>query len=96
MTTAREGHGTMATQQTQNICITFTQCRTNVEDVGPTLCKCNANVLCLMVRAWRFANVEPRLVQDFQINIMFLPSRYWDIVPMLCPWASHLTLKCFT
>ena len=22
--------------------------------------------------------------------IMFLPSQYWDIVSMLCPWASHL------
>ena len=28
------------TQQTQNICITFVQCRSNVEDVQPTLHKC--------------------------------------------------------
>ena len=27
-------------QHTQNICITFIQCWTNVEDVGPTLYKC--------------------------------------------------------
>ena len=27
---------------------------------------------------------------------MFLPSQYWDIVSVLCPWARHLTLKCFT
>ena len=27
-------------QQTRNICITFVQCWTNVEDVGPTLYKC--------------------------------------------------------
>ena len=27
-------------------CITFIQCRTNVEDVGPTLYKCYTNVLC--------------------------------------------------
>ena len=27
------------TQQTQNICITFVQCWTNVKDVGPTLYK---------------------------------------------------------
>ena len=33
-------------QQTQNIGITFVQCRTNVEDVGPTLYKCYRNVLC--------------------------------------------------
>ena len=33
-------------QQTQNICITFVQCWTNVEDVGPTLYKCYTDVLC--------------------------------------------------
>ena len=38
---------------------------------------------------------ESCLMQDFQINILFLPSHYWDIVLMLCPWAKHLTLKCF-
>ena len=27
---------------------------------------------------------------------MFLPSQYWDIVSMLCPWARYLTLKYFT
>ena len=36
---------------------------------------------------------ETRLVQDFQRNIMFLPSQYWDIVLMLCPWARHLSLN---
>ena len=35
-------------QQTQNICITFVQRRPNVFDVGPTLYKCYANVLCLL------------------------------------------------
>ena len=39
----------MASQSTQNICITFVQCWTNVEDVGPTLYKWYANVLCLLV-----------------------------------------------
>ena len=34
--------------QTQNICITFVQCWSNVEDVGPTLYKCYTNVLCLL------------------------------------------------
>ena len=28
--------------------ITIVQCRTNVEDVGPTLYRCYANVLCLL------------------------------------------------
>ena len=35
-------------QQLQNICITFIQCRPNVFDVGPTWYKCYTNVLCLM------------------------------------------------
>ena len=35
-------------QWTQNICIPFVQCWTNVEDVGPTLYKCYTNVLCLL------------------------------------------------
>ena len=39
---------------------------------------------------------ESRLVQDFQRNMMFLPSQYWDIVSMLCHWARHLTLKSCT
>ena len=36
-------------------------------------------------------------VQDFQRNILFLPSQHWEIVViMLCPWARHFTFKCFT
>ena len=35
-------------KQTQNICIAFIQCWTNVEDVGPTLYKCFTNILCLL------------------------------------------------
>ena len=34
-------------QQTQNICITFVQCCSNVFDAGPTLYKCYTNVLYL-------------------------------------------------
>ena len=37
-----------ATQQTQNICITFVQCWTNVEDIGTTLFKCYTSDLCLL------------------------------------------------
>ena len=40
----------MHAQQTQNICITFIQCRRNVFDVGPTLYKCYTNALCLLDR----------------------------------------------
>ena len=46
-----------------------------------------------MVRAWA---LSMSLVQDFQRNIMFLPSQSWDIVSILCLWARHFTLKCFT
>ena len=35
-------------QQTQNICITFKQYGTNVEDVGPTLYKCDTYIECLL------------------------------------------------
>ena len=34
--------------KTKTFCITFIQCWTNVEDVGPTLYKCYKNVLCLL------------------------------------------------
>ena len=46
----------IVSQQTQNICITFVQCWTNVEDVGLMLFKCYANVLCLLgyVLAWLY------------------------------------------
>ena len=33
---------------TKQFCITFIHCRTNVEDVGPTLFKCYTNVVCLI------------------------------------------------
>ena len=42
------GASILWSQQTQNICITFVQCRPNVSDVGPTLYKCYTNVLCLL------------------------------------------------
>ena len=34
--------------------------------------------------------VRTPLEQDFQRNIMFLPSQSWVIVSMLCPWESLL------
>ena len=37
-----------ASPSKQNICITFVQFWTNVEDVGPTLYKCYTNVFCLL------------------------------------------------
>ena len=38
-----------STQKTQNNCMIFIQCWTNVEDVGPTLYKCYTHVLSLLV-----------------------------------------------
>ena len=83
-------------QLTQNICITFIQCWTNVEDVGPTLYKCYTNV-CWVYRCRCLpCGFEPRWVQDFQTNFLLLPSQSWDAVSLLCPWATHFTLKYFT
>ena len=38
--------GRRLSERTQNICMTFVQCWTNVEDVGLTLCKSYTTVLC--------------------------------------------------
>ena len=54
-----------ATQQTQDICVTFVQCWTNVEDVGPTLYKCYTNVLCLLGRTGR----PPSLLVELQVVV---------------------------
>ena len=37
---------------------------------------------------------ESRLVQDFQRNIMFLPSQSWDIVKIVCPWVNSANCHC--
>ena len=47
-TPLRSEDASVGAQQTQNICITFVQCWTSVEDVGTTLYKCYTNVLCLL------------------------------------------------
>ena len=39
---------TNTSQQTQNICITFVQCWTTVENTGLTLYKCFTNAFCLL------------------------------------------------
>ena len=45
-------------QQTQNICITFIQCWTSVEDVGPTFYECYTNALCLL--GWEQSHIRHR------------------------------------
>ena len=44
----------MVAQQTQNICITFIQRWTSVEDAGPALDKCYTNAMCLLCRLQNF------------------------------------------
>ena len=51
--------------ETQNILITFVQCRPNVEDVGPTLYKCYKNVLCMF--AGIAASVESKIYSEVEI-----------------------------
>ena len=51
-----------STQQTQNNCITYIQCWTNVEDVGPTLHKCYTSVV-FAVHAFYFLEI-PHLRPD--------------------------------
>ena len=58
-------------QQTQSICITFVQCRTNVEDVGPILYKCYTNVLCLL--CCYLACQQSRLSVWFDQSSLVLP-----------------------
>ena len=53
----------ITSQQTQNICITFIQCWTNVEDVGPTLHKCYTNALCLLEYLFPTATQQTRHVK---------------------------------
>ena len=52
-----------------------------------------------MDRAWSFANVavlNRAWCRIFPSNIMSLPSQSWDNISIMCPWARHFTLKCFT
>ena len=49
-------------------CITFKQCRTDVEDVEPTLYKCYTNVLCLLGRPMTGRRVEVILFIQQQLG----------------------------
>ena len=48
--------GDQTSQQTQNICMTFVQCWTNIFNVGSTLCKCHTNVLLRYCIWWWLNN----------------------------------------
>ena len=49
------------------ICITFVQCWTNVEDVGPTLYKCNTHVSCLQGTT----SMQTEFIFTTYINVYF-------------------------
>ena len=67
----------MVTQQTQNICKTFIQCRPNVFNVGPALYKCYTNVLCLGV------DVTSKSSSTIFENIVFT-SIYGNVTITFC------------
>ena len=73
------------TQQTQNICITFVQCWTSVEDVGPTLYKCYTNVLCKL-------GITSGLV-DFHETLAFIGSHTRND-PELPPSKHVIMIQC--
>ena len=77
------GKSDILIQQAQNICITFVQCWTNVEDIGPMLYKCYANVLCLLGIASRYSTIlfiyfiilkRPRGIEQMQCATLMLDS----------------------
>ena len=78
-------NGSPTSQQTQNICITFMQCWTNVEDVGPTLYKCYTNVLCLLGLYKCYTKVM-YLTLIFDVNMM-------NVIIKVSGYAITLTVE---
>ena len=85
-------------QKTQNICITFIQCWTNVEDVGPTLYKCYTNVLCLSgyhtgsdVQSQKAVAVNWKSKQLLSFGITYMAVQMDSIV---CPRLCCVILLC--
>ena len=82
----------MSPQQTQNICITFIQCWTNVEDVGPTFYKCYTNVLCLLGRGhpdngWQgvvltkcWLGKKPHTIDNSPYHTILFSARQTDVM----------------
>ena len=73
------GWGVVVTpsRKTQNICITFVQCWTNVFDVGPTLYKCYTNVFVFSVilsQSWMFSLTCPHSVDTAHQTPHFDPT----------------------
>ena len=87
-------------QQTCSLCITFIQCWTNVEDVGPTLYKCYTNVLCLLGCFW----IACWYVFSWEINWLGLtehrpqtnlpiPAAFCLLTPVVLNWVFFILLK---
>ena len=82
---------TSFTQQTQTICITFIQCWTNVEDVGPTLYKCYTHVFCLLCsyqRQYAVVQKQPAVLRKYTVTAVC------RIVIAVC--ALIKTMICFS
>ena len=76
-------------QQTQNICITFVQCWTNVEDVGSRLYKCYTNVLCLLgyvTIVHRFNPADMRHFTNVDLRLGHRRRRWANLKPTLVKW----------
>ena len=81
----------VSTQWTQNISITFIQCWTNVEDVGPTLSKCYKNVLCTGyadVIESHYSRFRKRFFLIDSVSILLYKSRFENLsynnIIMMC------------
>ena len=66
-----------ATQYTQNISITFVQCWTNVEYVGPTLYKCYAYVMWLLGNCHVLSRAAVMLIL-FQCSVQHGRVKYYS------------------
>ena len=74
----------------RNICKTFVQCWSNVEDVGPMLYKCYTNVLCLL--EWQNENnVHDIYILPILKIILFLNLSI--IIHYLIKIKQHLNFK---
>ena len=73
---ARTSGISTASQQTQSIWITFVQCWTNVENVGPTLYTCYTNMLRLL--GWSARQVLPANTgHRSTAGLMLVQHRRW-------------------
>ena len=70
-------HG--VTQKTQDICITFIQCWTNVFDAGLTLYKCYTNVLYLLGDRMVLYNLR-FISSEFFSSLEYIIFGFFDLI----------------